>query len=482
MSDEQFIESLKASLQECRDIQSSNALPSIKAIARKKVIEALTVDHADNWQCVATPYDIINEMCDLVKEAEHYIVFFSLEFLEVMIHERGISPDKILFIADNITESQVASHISMYGVKSIIFGKNDINQRQFNSAFLYMCINKIGDFMKFNKLAVIANFPYQVPDEGNSTGAKPIYNLFIESVIDNIKPDYFASINPSRWMTSGKGLDKHRERMMNDTRIKKIVHFSGDHEIFPTVCIRGGVSYWLWQKDYNGECEFVNGNSTTYRFLNTHDIILQDNNAFGILEKVLSQSTYFLNSVVSSRKPFGLATNFSNFITIVNIVGNGTNSNKPILNTVPCYCNGKAVKIVNKTDFTDKENIIGKWKVGIAYSGDGASSNPDKNGMYSVIGTPFIIAPNSICTETYLIAHSFDNKESAEHFISYMKTKMFRFLLSLRVSTQHVTSDKYSWVPDQIDYSTSWTDAELYKKYNLSRQEIAYIESKIKAI
>ena len=148
-----------------------------------------------------------------------------------MIHERGISPDKIMFIGDNIAESQVASHNSMYGVKSIVFSKNEINQCKFGSEFLYMCINKIGDFMKFNKLAVIANFPYQMQTEaqanreGGKQQAKPIYHLFIEGVIDNIKPDYFASINPSRWMVGGMGLDKHRERMMNDTRIKKIVHF-----------------------------------------------------------------------------------------------------------------------------------------------------------------------------------------------------------------------------------------------------------------
>ena len=469
MSDEHFFELLKARLQECRDIQSSGAMPSIKAMARKKVIDALTVEHSDNWQCVATPYDIINEMCDLVKEAEHYIVFFSLEFLEVMIHERGISPDKIMFIGDNIAESQVASHNSMYGVKSIVFSKNEINQCKFGSEFLYMCINKIGDFMKFNKLAVIANFPYQMQTEaqanreGGKQQAKPIYHLFIEGVIDNIKPDYFASINPSRWMVGGMGLDKHRERMMNDTRIKKIVHFAGDKEVFPTVSIKGGVNYFVWEKDYNGECEFVSGNTSTKRFLNTHDIILQDNNAFGILDKITSHSSKYISETAFSRGAFELKTNFSNWSE----------------SGIKCYVIGNAIKYVNISNMNDKHNILNKWKVCTSKAGSVTENNL---GARQILCSYFIAEPNSVSTDTYMVVNVFDTKQEAENFISYMKTKFFRFMLGLRVLTQDINKEKFAWVPDQKDYSAPWVDAELYKKYNLTRQEVAYIESKIKVI
>lgn len=441
---------------------------------RKKLIETATIKHDDNWQDVATPYDICGEMCDLVVgKADKYIVFFSLEFLEVLIFEKGIKAENILFIGDFITECGLAK--KLYGVDVKLMTKNDVikNGKFCNEIFTFLAIDKqkeetnnLENDMKLNKVAVIANFPYQVPDAGDSTGAKPIYHLFIESVIDNIKPDHFVSINPSRWMVEGRGLTEHRERMMNDRRMKKIVHFGGEKEVFNTVSIKGGVNYFHWMKDYDGECEFVNGNTTTKRFLNAYDIIVQDNSAFTILEKVLNGSDKFLDCVVTSRKPFGIPTNFSNWD----------------VNGINCYMVGKKINNINVNDFNDKNNILNKWKVAIAYSGDGASSHPDKNGMYAVIGSPFIIEPNAICTETYIIANSFNNKKEAENFVSYMKSKFFRFMLSMRVSTQHVTSDKYTWTPDQLDYSAPWTDAELYKKYNLTRQEVAYIESKIKAI
>jgi site-specific DNA-methyltransferase (adenine-specific) len=329
------------------------------------------------------------------------------------------------------------------------------------------------DNMKFGKLAVIGNPPYQIQTEaqqaregGKQQGkqqAKPIYNLFIESIIDNLNPSYMVSINPSRWMTGGMGLDKFRERMMNDTRIKKIVHFSGECEVFPTVSIKGGVNYFLWQNDYNGKCEFVNGNTSNKRFLNTHDIILQDNNAFGILEKISHKSSHYISDMVFGIGVFGLNTNFDNWS------GSG----------VKCYKIGNEVKYVKLTDMTDNHNIIGKWKVCTSKAGN---VTPDKNGTVSIITTIFIVEPNSVSTNTYIVVNVFDSKNEAENFISYMKTKLFRFMLRLRASTHDINKKKFSWVPDVEDYSAPWTDAELYKKFNLSRQEVAYIESKIKTI
>jgi site-specific DNA-methyltransferase (adenine-specific) len=60
-----------------------------------------------------------------------------------------------------------------------------------------------------------------------------------------------------------------------------------------------------------------------------------------------------------------------------------------------------------------------------------------------------------------------------------MKTKFFRFLVMLRKNTQHASKAVYTFVPTQ-DFSESWTDEKLYKKYKLVKEEIEFIESMIR--
>ena len=127
----------------------------------------------------------------------------------------------------------------------------------------------------------------------------------------------------------------------------------------------------------------------------------------------------------------------------------------------------------------DKHNILNKWKVCTSKAGSVTENNL---GARQILCSYFIAEPNSVSTDTYMVVNVFDTKQEAENFISYMKTKFFRFMLGLRVLTQDINKEKFAWVPDQKDYSAPWVDAELYKKYNLTRQEVAYIESKIKVI
>jgi site-specific DNA-methyltransferase (adenine-specific) len=462
------MEELLSKLKELLDLQSAPVEERAKRQAREKIIECLTMDHELNWQCVATPYDIVNEMLDLIpNDAEKFIVFFSLEFLEEMVKTRGIAPESILFIGDNDMESAVAGNKDMYGVHTGIMSKDNGYQdgKLIFPEIIFNFLKSEDMNMKFGKLAVIANFPYQIQTEaqkgrtGGKQQAKPIYNLFIESVIDNLNPDHLVSINPSKWMTGGFGLDKHRERMMNDGRMKKIVHFGGDKEIFPTVSIKGGVNYFLWEKDYNGKCEFVNGDGFTNRFLNQYDIIIQNNNAIEILDKVTKVTTNWIDRKAHSRGAFGIKTNFSDW----DVTG------------LKCIVNGKTTKFVDSSKINDRDGILTKWKVCTSKAcGDGT--------LEKLNLLVWILEPNAIASDTYMIVNEFDSKLEAENFMSYMKTKFFRFMLGLRVSTQDINKPKFAFVPDLEDYSAPWTDKELYAKYNLTRQQVAYIESKIKEI
>ena len=84
--------------------------------------------------------------------------------------------------------------------------------------------------------------------------------------------------------------------------------------------------------------------------------------------------------------------------------------------------------------------------------------------------------PGTACTETYIIAGHFDTRGEAESLASYLRTRFVRFLVSLRKSTQHATRGVYKFVPVQT-WDREWTDEELYAKYGLTDEEIAFIES-----
>lgn len=432
--------------------------------ARKFLIAQLHKDVEDNWQENDTPYHIVNKMIDIIpKDTETYVVFFNLEFVEVLVHERNIPPENILFVADVKIEYLFAKR--GYKVNAVLFPKQTITNESIGNILK-------GVEMKIGKMAVIGNPPYQMQTDAQKNRSsedqqsKPIYNLFVEAIIDNVKPDYFSFIIPSRWMVGGMGLTNHRERMMNDSRMQKIVHIPDSSSIFPTVDIKGGVNYFLWNNSYNGPCEFVVGNTSTMRKLNQYDIILQDNDAISILEKINSKTNNWISSKVFGNKPFGIATNFKNWST----------------EGIKCISVGLKQNFVSEEYINDKNEIKDVWKVCMSKAGDGGFSNPDKSGKCSVIGRTFILEPGEICTETYIVVNVFDDKESCENFISYINTKFFRFMLGLRVMTQDVNKEKFSWVPDMINYNKSWNDNELYNIFGLDSKEISYIESKIKEI
>ena len=435
------------------------------ASGRRMIVSKITREHEHNWQTVETPHRVCREMLGLIPEdAENFVIFFALEFLEVLVKELEFDGGRVVFIADNELEANVAT--VLYGVKSVVYSKQEVS-----GIAIKELLEDTG--MKFGKVAVVGNPPYQQQSEaqknrkteGGKQQAKPIYHLFVESVIDYINPNYFSFIIPSRWMVGGMGLGSFRERMMNDRRIKKIVHFSGTREIFENVAIAGGVNYFLWQKNYNGECEFVNDGDSIKRNLNDYDIILQDNKAISILYKVQDNCSKFINQRTIVNKPFGLPTNYSSW----------TNSG------TKCISKERKVRFV-VSDFTDKHGILNKWKVCTNQSTvEGASFIGKEKAFFSRNGI-FIIEPGTICTETYIVINVFDTKCEAENFVAYMKTKFFRFMLGLRVVTQHINKEKFAWVPDLEDYSKPWTDEELYRKFGLTENDIRYVESKIKPI
>jgi hypothetical protein len=321
-----------------------------------------------------------------------------------------------------------------------------------------------GGHMQFD--VVIGNPPYQLDDGGYGTSAAPIYQLFVEKAIE-LDPRYAVFVTPSRWMAGGKGLDRYRERMLSDRRLRNIVDFPKLYEGFPGVKIRGGISYFLWDREYNGPCTVQtiwDGHQTgpaVSRYLDAYDILVRRNEAVPILEKIRAKSEQSLDSRVSSGKPFGLRTFF-----------HGKPDAKGLKKPVKLFGSQK-VSWVSRAEITVNAAWIDEWKV-LMTAVQGTSAAVETK----FLSKPIIAEPGTACTETYLVAGHFDTENAATNYAKYLRTRFVRFLVSLRKATQHATRDVYAFVPD-LPLDQEWTDAKLYKRYGLTKEEVAFIESQV---
>ncbi len=324
--------------------------------------------------------------------------------------------------------------------------------------------------MKFD--VIIGNPPYQLSDQGDSKegarqrgGAIPIYHLFIQQA-KKMQPKFLVMITPSRWFSGGRGLDNYRKGMLQDSRISHLVDYPISAECFPGVEIKGGISYFLWERDRTGDCEVktIRGNniSVMRRTLleSGSDIFIRFNESIEILKKVLVKKEKSFSDFVSNQKPFGLRTFFE---------GQKNKSQ----NSIKIYTN-KGYGFTKVKDITQNLDWLNKYKVYISMAYGAGEDFP-----HQIINKPFYGEPESCCTETYLVVGPFSSKGMADNVITYMKTKFFRFLVMLRKNTQHASKSVYAFVPVQ-NFSESWTDGKLYKKYKLTKEEIEFIESMIR--
>lgn len=321
-----------------------------------------------------------------------------------------------------------------------------------------------GGNMQFD--VVIGNPPYQLDDGGHGASAAPIYQLFVEKALE-LEPKYAVFVTPSRWMSGGKGLDKFRERMLSDRRMQSIVDYPKLYEGFPGVKIRGGISYFLWNREHSGPCDVQtiwDGKPTgpvVSRFLDSYDVLVRRNEAIPILEKVKSKDEVTLKTRVSTGKPFGLRTFF-----------HGKPNPSRMKSPVKIYGSQKISWVERDTISTGSE-LIDKWKV-LMTAVQGTSAAIETK----FLSKPIIAEPGTACTETYLVAGHFDDEVTAARYATYLRTRFVRFLVSLRKVTQHATRDVYAFVPD-IPLDRDWTDGALYTRYGLTGDEIAFIESQV---
>ena len=318
--------------------------------------------------------------------------------------------------------------------------------------------------MKFD--VIVGNPPYQLNDGGGTgTSAKAIYHLFVTQA-KKLNPRFLSMIIPSRWFSGGKGLDRFRDEMLNDSRIRKLVDYTNSTECFPGVDIAGGVCFFLWDRDNRGDCtveNIHNGKANiSIRPLNEFDTFVRDSLSVSIIKKVIKSGNDFLDGVVSSRKPFGLDSKVRP-------------TKRGDLKLI--WSGGKG--LYSSAKITSGTELISKWKVLLSKASYDHGGQPDKDGKRRIFSKVEVISPGTICTETYLIVGSYRKKQHADNMVVYLKTKFCRFLVSTILFTQNIAKDRFKFVPN-LDMNESWTDKKLYKKYHLTKDEIAFIESMVR--
>jgi len=335
-----------------------------------------------------------------------------------------------------------------------------------------------GGEMKFD--AVVGNPPYQLTEGSGGSNDAPIYQYFVESA-HKITTRYASLIIPSRWFTTGREflLGDFRTRMLNDPGLRALYAFTDSRDVFPSVEIKGGLCYYLYDTNYSGECHYTlvqeGQRISTKRRLDDFDILIREPILADIVKKIMEKSGHdgkTVSSIISSDTPFGIPTNpqssKNNPITVFS--SKGVDHNTKLFHIENAK---RKIAYIDGTSVKKNINMIGAIKVFIPEGYGAGESFP-----HQILGVPEYAGRNSVCSQSYLYA-PFDTESEAMNFISYLKTKFFRALVLAAKISQHAPSRTYRFVP-LLDMNRSWSDIELYAMYGLSSEEISFIESTIR--
>lgn len=373
--------------------------------------------------------------------------------------------------------------------------KNDFDREDDLETHAYQFIhtNTPEEIFKLKFDVIIGNPPYQLSvgnSGGNSSKARAIYNLFIDNA-KKLRPKYISMIVPSRWMTkSVEGIsDDWIDQNLSNNEFKVIHDFLDASKIFAGNAPKGGVNYFLWDRDYKGKCEYYlyeNADDSkpyyTFDYLKYDDldIVVRDKFGFEILKKIIKiNGSYITNrdsnfSGMVSPKDF--FTNKSQLTSSWNKYSPDKSENKNIKLYLNKRIHNRDFGWVSASDIPKNHSAIGLNKVYV--SAAGGSGNDKK-----IISKPFIGEMNSVCSQTYLVVGYDENKHNfseleCNNIITYMQTKFFRYLVSLRKKTQNGPRDVYRFVPI-VDFSKPWNDKELFEMYEFSESDIDYINARI---
>ena len=333
---------------------------------------------------------------------------------------------------------------------------------------------------------VVGNPPYHetISDAtDNDSLGKQLFPWFV-TCSTQIAAKYTSMITPSRWFTGDaqdKSFVKLRHYMQENNHIKKIANYKDEKEVFDGVEIKGGISYFLYEQAFAGQVEFVNiakgerNVQVRNLFEEGLDIIISNSVDYPIICKATANDFISLTTITTGRNAFGIIGKPS--------VVNSISQDVYFEGACELRCKANKIRWITADKIKKGQPIFEKYKVFISKS----AGNPNSDAK--VIGYPYVGRPNSACTDSLFPIGAFDTQVEAENLAKYMKTKFLRYMVSILKTSQNVTQIVYKFVPVQDFTATSdidWSktigeiDAQLYAKYNLTAEEIAFIESKVK--
>jgi hypothetical protein len=335
-----------------------------------------------------------------------------------------------------------------------------------------------GGDMQFD--VIIGNPPYQLNTDGFGTQARPIYHQFVQQA-KTLDPRFLCMVIPARWFSGGMGLDEFRESMLTDERMRSIDDYLTASDVFPGVGLKGGVCYFLWDRDNPGPCQVTTHfkdwpvTTVTRPLLEAGvDVFIRFNEGLSILKKVVTVETGSSKSLAlpESKKFMKLVSSIGAFGLDSTFRGKEKKSG----NDLKVYRNG-GVGYVGRSEIAKEQDVFDKWKVYVGRAAPG-TGNRDTY-PHRIISTPFVGEPGSISSWTYMYIGPFDTKTEAESVLSYLSCRLTRLLILLHKPSQDTTRRVYSFVPVQ-EWTRRWTDQDLYAKYGLSESEIAFIETVVR--
>lgn len=385
--------------------------------------------------------------------------------------------------------------VGFRNVKTNMWAPEDLINKIKNQPELFIkkVHDLIGKDMKIN--AVVGNPPYQIVNKGNGNGSEPIYHLFID--ISQKISDIATLIHPARFLFNvGKTPKEWNKKMLNNQHFKIVDYWVDSSFIFPGVDINGGIAISLWNKHVlYGKIEFF----SAYKELHS------------ILAKVKSKGERTFSTIVGTRELYRLTDTFykdnpnmegrqskghkySLGANIFNIFNDLFFDERPkdaneYIQVYGRYENQRCYKWFKASYITEADNLE-KFKV-IISKADGAAGKIGNPIPARILGKIEIARPYVAYTDTFIGIGCFDTLEEVESCRKYIISKFARAMLGTIKVTQDNSKELWTNVPLQdftsnsdIDWSKSILeiDQQLYAKYHLSDEEIAFIERMIKSM
>jgi len=331
-----------------------------------------------------------------------------------------------------------------------------------------------GGRMQFD--VIIGNPPYQMSTGGGTATqqATPVYHEFVRQA-KRLDPQFVVMVTPSRWFSGGMPvLDSFRSEMLKDRRIRELVDYPDSRDAFTGVDVAGGINYFLWDAIYDGPCliSTVSQGSfdTSTRYLDAYAVFVRQSSAVSLIEKVVRAEGFAsVAPLVSAVSPFGLPTSFRG-------VESPSGMRAPVV-----------VRSTVGRQWAERQEVpkntawIDEWKVLLSATSSEHAGQADKNGMRRVFSRIEVLEPGVVVTHSYLVLGPMASEAETRNVAGYLQTTFVRFLVSLVITTQHVSKASFLFVPTQ-DFSKSWTDEELFNKYGLTEQDRNIIAKTIRPL